>query len=81
MDHVEAELIKHGPEKTRRYIQGNGKHRRSPTEIQDGILIPLPEPGKPKRPVENLRPALLLTTLRKLLAICMINRTAEKVKT
>ena len=36
-----------------------------PREIKTGVLVPLQKPGKPKGPVENLRPIILLSVLRK----------------
>ncbi len=50
-----------------------------PKEIKEGILIPLPKPGKKKGPPGNLRPIILLSMLRKILAICMIRRTIERL--
>ena len=49
-------------------------------EIKDGILIPLPKPNKKKGPPGNLRPIILLSMLRKILAICMIRRTYDELK-
>ena len=43
-------------------------------KIKTGILNPLRKPGKPKGPVQNLRPVILLSVLRKILAVCTINR-------
>lgn len=53
-----------------------GEH---PSEIKTGVLIPLPKPGKAKGPVENLRPITLLSVLRKILAISLIDRIGEKI--
>ena len=53
-----------------------GQH---PSEIKIGVLIPLPKPGKRKGPVENLRPIILLSVLRKILAICLIGRIGDKI--
>ena len=39
-----------------------------------GLLNPLQKPNKAKGPAENLRPIILLSVLRKTLAITMINR-------
>lgn len=50
-----------------------------PEELITGILTPLPKPGKKKGPPENLRPIILLSVLRKILAICLIRRTWEKL--
>ena len=48
-----------------------------PKEIIMGILVPLP---KPQGPLGNLRPVVLLAILRKILAVCMIGRTSDKIK-
>lgn len=45
-----------------------GEH---PKEIKTGMLVPLQKPGK-KRPVGNLRHIVLLSVLRKILAICLL---------
>ena len=45
-----------------------------PDEITRGILIPLPKPAKPQEPPSNLRSVILLTILRKILAICILER-------
>ena len=43
------------------------------------ILVPLTKPGKKTGPVENLRPIILLSVLRKILAICMLRRCLDKL--
>ena len=57
-------------------IASTGKY---PDEIKHGLLTPLQKPGKPKGPPENLRPVILLSTLPKILAICVIHRIRAKV--
>ena len=47
--------------------------------MKEGILIPLPKPNKSKGPVGNLRPIILLSMIRKILAIIMIRRTVDKI--
>jgi len=49
--------------------------------VKEGILIPLPKPNKSKGPVGNLRPIILLSMIRKILAIIMISlrRTVDKM--
>ena len=44
------------------------------------MLVPLPKPGKPQGPLAHLRLVILLSILRKILAICMINRIQEKIE-
>ena len=43
-----------------------------PKEINHGILVPLQKPGKSRGPASNLRPIILLSTLRKILAVCIM---------
>ena len=50
-----------------------------PKELKEGILIPLQKPGKTKGPVEHLRPVILLSILRKVLAICIIRRVGKRI--
>ena len=50
-----------------------------PEEIKKGVLIPIPKPGKKQGPPQNLRPIVLLSILRKTLAIIMIRRCQEKI--
>ena len=51
-----------------------------PLEIKTGILTPLQKPGKKRGPVKNLRPIVLLSTIRKILAICLIKRCWLRLK-
>ena len=41
---------------------------------------PLPKPRKPKGPPENLRPIILLSVLRKILTICILDRIWNRLK-
>ncbi len=50
-----------------------------PAEIKEGVLIPLQKSGKKAGPCGNLRPINQLSTLRKILAICMLRRCPEKL--
>ena len=43
------------------------------------MLLPLQKPGKTEGKVENLRPIILLSQLRKVLAIVMLRRIFEKL--
>ena len=49
-------------------------------EVIEGVLVPLPKPGKPQGPPAILRPIILLSILRKILAICMIKEYKRKLK-
>ncbi len=84
VDDIVAEHLKYGPSEINEGIaqllndiSRTGNH---PTEINEGILIPLPKPGKKKGPPGNLRPIILLSMLRKILAICMIRRTHNRLR-
>ena len=44
------------------------------------FVFPLPKPGKKPGPPGHLRPIILLSVLRKILAICMIRQSMEKMK-
>ena len=83
IDDVNAEMIKYGPDQIHERIaevfNEMAKTGEVPEEIVQGILVPLPKPGKPRGPPANLRPVVLLTILRKILAICMIERTSRKM--
>ena len=83
VDNLTAEELKHSPNIMHQHIADlintiaeTGKY---PSELNEGILIPIQKPGKPKGPVENLRPVILLTLLRKIIAISMLNRIGDKL--
>ena len=82
---MEAELIKSSPNCTfeliANLINEIAATGNMPPDINIANLIPLPKPGKPKGPIENLRPIMLLTTTRKLLAICLLKRIEKRLNT
>ena len=82
IDNIHAEHIKYAPDVIHKEIaeifNEAAKTGKFPTELKQGILIPLQKPGKRKGPIENLRPVVLLSILRKILAICLINRYWNK---
>ena len=43
-------------------------------DINSGVLIAIPKPGKPKGPSNNLRPITLLNTMRKVLSLLTLDR-------
>ena len=77
------EMIKYGPPKVFEEISNIlneiAETGISPKELTQGLITPLQKPGKPKGPISNLRPITLLSTLRKLLAICLCNRTNDRI--
>ena len=83
IDDISAEMIKCSPKIGYQQIADifneMAKTGNIPDEVLEGVLVPLPKPGKPQGPPTNLRPIILLSTLRKILAICMINRIQEKI--
>ena len=83
MDNFHAELVKYGPDEISEGIaeilNETAETGIPPTEVKGGILIPLQKPGKKVGPPGNLRPIILLSMLRKILAICMLRRTLKKL--
>ena len=52
-------------------MASSGDH---PTEIIQGLLCPIQKSGKTTGPPQNLRPIILLSVLRKILAVCLMER-------
>ena len=81
-DQLKSELLKFGPniihQEIAEILNEIAKTGTYPQEVKNGLLIPLPKPGKRQGPPGNLRPIILLSILRKILAICMIKRTSKK---
>ncbi len=84
IDNLNTELIKHGSNiihegiaEIFNIIAETGQY---PEEIKEGILIPLPKPGKMPGLPGHLRPIILLSVLCKILAINMIGRSMEKLQ-
>ena len=82
-DQVKAEILNSAPNIPHELladiynnISETGEH---PPELTLGIITPLQKPGKPKGPVQNLRPIMLLSMIRKVLAICMKKRIVDKL--
>jgi len=79
-----AELLKNSPEivfeNIAQILNNVAETGEKTIELSLGKLIPLPKPGKPKGPVKNLRPIILLSILRKILAIIVINRTFNIIR-
>ena len=47
--------------------------------LGNGLLIPLPKPGKPPGPLDHLRPVVLLNAIRKCMSLVTLARIALKV--
>ena len=84
-DNLNAEFIKYGPpeihEGVAKLLNDMASTGEYPEQIKQGILKPLQKPGKKPGPPSNLRPIILLSVLRKLLAICMIRRCWDRIST
>ena len=83
VDDITAEHLKHGPDivydKIAQLLNHTAETGDFPMELNSGILIPLQKPGKKKGPASNLRPVILLSMIRKILAICLIRRIGERI--
>ena len=83
-DNVELELIKYAPieihEQIAAIFNKVAETGDSVIELVLGLLRPLQKTGKAKGPTENLRPIILLSVLRKILTICLIQRTWDRLK-
>ena len=80
---VNAELVKYAPTEVHQEIaeilNTTARTGKYPIVLKRGILTPLPKPVKKKGPVANLRPIILLSTLRKILTICLLRRTWDRI--
>ena len=54
--------------------------RKHPSEATHRILRALQKPGKPKRPTLNLRPIIILSVLRKILAVCIMKKVNSRLE-
>ncbi len=86
MDEIRAEHLKNGPIKELSneisdILNETAQSGKYPKEIKLGQLTPLQKPGKKAGPPSNLRPIILLSLLRKILAIIMIERITDKALT
>ena len=84
IDDINAEMIRYIPKIVYQQITDifneMAKTGNIPDEVIEGVLIPLPKPGKPQGPPATLRPIILLPILKKILPICMIKRIQEKIE-
>ena len=80
IDDISAEMIKYSPKIVYQQIADIFNEMAKPGNIPDevGVLVPLPNPGKPQGPPANLKPIILLSILRNILVICMMKRIQEK---
>ena len=82
-DEVHAEFIKYGsPElylQISKLLNITSETGDYPEEIRRGILNPLPKPSKKDEKI-NVRPIILLSVLRKIIIITLIDRCWERMK-
>ena len=83
MDQINVVPIRYSPEAVYEKIadihNNNAAKRKHPNEITHGILRALQKPEKPKGPTSNLRPIILLSVLRKILAVCIMKRINSRL--
>ena len=83
VDELRAEQLKYGPINTIKEIANifnqMAETGERPKELYQGLLVAHQKPGKKQGPIGNLRPIILMSILRKILAICMIGRVGEKI--
>lgn len=81
-DDISGELLKYGVDVLAPYIAdilNSMLVGHEPLDLGEGVLIPLQKPGKPLGPPANLRPIMLLSTLRKTLSLIVLRRISEAV--
>ena len=84
IDDIKAEELKHSPPEVSAHIADifneMAKTGEYPIEIKRGILSPLQKPNKKSGPCDHLRAIILFSVIRKILAMCLINRTGKKIE-
>ena len=84
IDQICAEYLLYAPQEVYNGIAEiynmTAAHGDPPIELITGILIPLQKPGKKAGPCTNIRPIILLSLLRKILAIILLNRTGQRIE-
>ena len=83
-DELEIELIKYASTEIHNEIANIFDTLASTGEkLQElilGVLRALQKPGKERGPAKNLRPIILLSIIRKILTICMLDRILNRLK-
>ena len=76
---IKAELLKYGTENiTKEIATIYNEIAIHSNKINQWVINSIQKPGKPKWPIENLRPIALLSALRKILATCLKKRIIQK---
>ena len=82
-DEIPIELIMYAPDSVNESIaeifNKIGSDGDCPKKINHEILVPLQKPGKPREPASNLRPIILLSTLKEILPVCIIERVGSRL--
>ena len=76
-DRISAELVKYALVEVHRFIReiiNDVLENHSDIDLGRGILVALQKPGKPKGPVKNLRPVILLLIIRKIISKITLER-------
>ena len=83
IDEIHPEQLKYSPDIISKEISNILNDMAKTGEKQKEITLGIPrliqKEGKKQGPTTNLRPIILLSVLRKILAICMVNRIGEKL--
>ena len=82
-DRISIELVKYAPNEVHNLISNiinESFQYHQELAVGNGILVALQKPGKPKGPVKNLRPIILLPVLRKILSSIVLQRIKTKVE-
>ena len=82
-DNLNAEYIKHAPlsifKETADIYNETAATGDIPSALVHGLLLPIQKPGKKKGPPANLRPIILLSILRKILTIALLQRIWDRL--
>ena len=83
-DSIQGELLKYAPNELHHLIADilnrSFELNEDLKQLHQGTLIPLQKEGKPRGPVCNLRPIVLLTTARKILSLITLSRVRSNVE-
>ena len=80
-DGIKGELLKYAPGALAAPIAAiinRVFEQHSPIAVGQGLLIPIPKPGKPRGPCANLRPITVLSSFRKVLSHIILQRVYSK---
>jgi len=84
IDKLEVEFLKYAPIEIHQHISEIfntiTNTEEELRELVVGLLRPIQKPGKKKRPADNLRPIILLSVLRNILTIAMLDCLWDRLK-